>query len=160
MLIDNCGYVKETPSNGTGLFASQFIPKGKIIARVSNDERFCKKKDINNFSVDLQKDLMVYAYSDKDGYIYYPKDNNKYMNHSCNPNVLDFGDGVEVAIKNIEINEEITCDYRQFYDSDWCANFKCNCNSLNCCGIMKYDLSVTDDVLKFWTNIFMSISPV
>jgi SET domain-containing protein len=42
-------------------------------------------------------------------------DNSKYINHSENPNLDDDG----FAIKNINIGDEITIDYKDFEENLW-----------------------------------------
>lgn len=69
----------------------------------------------------LQKDLIVrFAYlSKKSGKYVYSIDNTRFTNHSSDPNVVESeeksGDDAElstIAIRDIQIGDEITMDYR------------------------------------------------
>ena len=60
-----------------------------------------------------------------------------FVNHSCSPNVGLIDNGVWVAIRNINRNEEICCDYGTFETSPgW--NMECACNSNNCRKIITF----------------------
>ncbi|MFL6334109.1 MAG: SET domain-containing protein-lysine N-methyltransferase [Pyrinomonadaceae bacterium] len=55
-------------------------------------------------------------------------------NHSCDPNASFDGDGMLVAVRQIEAGEEITYDYRAhpLPASPW--NFECRCGAEGCVG--------------------------
>lgn len=55
-------------------------------------------------------------------------------NHSCDPNASFDGDGMLVAVREIEPGEEITFDYvaHPLPASPW--NFKCGCGAERCVG--------------------------
>jgi SET domain-containing protein len=43
-------------------------------------------------------------------------DNMRFMNHSKTPNCMDTPDGKTIAIRDISIGEELTCDYSLICD--------------------------------------------
>lgn len=55
-----------------------------------------------------------------------------YGNHSCDANTLDTQLGFDVAVRDIETGEELTVDYRRFFDPT--IAFPCRCGSALCCG--------------------------
>ncbi len=71
----------------------------------------------------------------------------QYINHSCNPNVFfDTENMVLVALRNIEIGEELTF----FYPStEWSMDraFNCICQSENCLGYIQGAAHLPLDVL-------------
>ncbi len=113
--------VKESNIHGLGLFADEFISKGKEIWRFTPgfDQKFTKKQ-ILTFPELLQ--IYIYKYSwksDKSKSYCLSSDNGKYFNHSDDPNVLsEYRDNEEevvtVAIKDIEPGEEILDNYSSF----------------------------------------------
>jgi SET domain-containing protein len=62
-------------------------------------------------------------------------EDDSFMNHSCNPNVLQNSRIVWRAIRDINVGEEITFDYELTTTSKLIKNMKlmkCNCGSKNC----------------------------
>ncbi len=112
--------VKNSPINGLGLFADQFIPKGTITWRFNpRFDLYFDPKDVEEMP-EFQKNLIVhFAYlSKKSGKYVYSIDNTRFTNHSSNPtidNTTVLERDVEVcgvAKKDIQIGEELTIDYR------------------------------------------------
>ncbi len=112
---------KKSNIHGIGIFAGEFIPKGlkfyiiplkKIFniprsrcAHIGDGKYVCDKKVLN------------------------------YINHSCNPNSLLDISGVQpssVALRDIQINEEITCNYNLTEIGG--KKIICKCKSNNCKG--------------------------
>lgn len=65
-----------------------------------------------------------------------------FFNHSCDPNCgfASIDTALVVAIRDIEIGEELTYDY-QLMDSEasFYTGLDCKCGSYNCRGILKFD---------------------
>jgi uncharacterized protein len=113
--------ITQSKIEGIGLFADQFIPKGTVTWKF--DPRFDIYFDPSEVEKmpKLQKELVIhFAYlSKKSGKYVYSIDNTRFTNHSAQPNiaeddVLSRGDAeiCTVAIKDIQIGEEMTIDYR------------------------------------------------
>ncbi len=113
--------IKESNIHGIGLFADQFIPKGTEIWKFTPgfDQKFTREQ-ILNFPDLLQIYIYKYTWRSKKSKLYcFSSDNGKYFNHSDNPNVLsehrdDEEEVVTVAIRDIEIGEEILDNYNSF----------------------------------------------
>ncbi|MBP6854858.1 MAG: SET domain-containing protein [Candidatus Pacebacteria bacterium] len=115
--------IAQSKIHGIGLFADEFIPKGTEIWRFTPgfDQKFTREQ-ILNFP-DL---LQIYAYkycwrSKKSGLYCLSSDNGKYFNHSDDPNALsEYRDNEEevvtVAVRDIQIGEEILDNYNSFDD--------------------------------------------
>lgn len=116
-------YVAPVRGKGFGLFASEFISKGKIwwvdnrvINKIITKEQLELLPELTQrFVVDES------AFTTKDGDYYIMGDNGRYQNHSENPNTApirsDCGGGCDwIAIKDINPGDEITGDYRVFYE--------------------------------------------
>lgn len=102
-------YLDKSSINGIGLFANQFIPKGTLIWDLDlnfdgifywpNDSEFLKK----------------YCYRDGDKYVLCV-DDARFMNHSDTPNTSNGTNHETIANRDIEIGEEITCNYYEIDD--------------------------------------------
>ena len=115
--------IKESPIHGLGLFADQFISKGTEIWKFTPgfDEKFTREQ-ILAFPEALQIYIYTYGWRSKKSKLYcFCPDGGKYFNHSTNPNCLseyrsDQEEVVTVAIKDIQIGEEMTDNYSSFED--------------------------------------------
>lgn len=129
--------------NRFGLFASDLILEGEVIW--STTENHIKKISLAEFeklSKNEQQVWIDHCYQ-IDDYFQMDIDDTRFMNHSCDPNTMDFPDDdptMIVALRNIEKNEEITWNYLPFMNPF--QEFSCNCGSKNCVGIVKKNASV------------------
>lgn len=117
--------------HGIGLFADEYIPKGKAIWRFA--PVFDVKVSIKDLDK-LPKQAQSYIYLDqKTGEYILCSDDARFFNHSITPNTVHFYEkgryGQTIAVKNIKSGEELTCDYRSF-DADF-VNRKLVSNSLD-----------------------------
>ncbi len=106
--------VKDSSINGEGLFADEDIPKGTITWE------FFRGFDIVLDGLKLagidKKYLKKYSFRDKQTEQWIVSlDNDKYTNHSDDPNTGPLNDGRMIALRDIKKGEEITCNY---YDID------------------------------------------
>ena len=116
MLLVNT-YIKPSPIHGTGLFAKELIPKGTVVWSFHKGlDMIMPVTTITGLPKVMQEFLGTYMASER-GSCYIVLDNTRFINHSSSPN-LDTGPGITamVAAKDIQINEELTCDYRKFDD--------------------------------------------
>jgi len=98
--------------HGLGLFALQSISKNDVIAKLN-------KFDIKVKATDIPKEYINFFnfYNSKQGDIYQIYfDNMRFMNHSDNPNCIDMEDGSCIALKDIKVGEELTCNYKLICD--------------------------------------------
>lgn len=96
---------------GYGVVAKEFIPKGTITWVLDKFDREFSQKEYENLD-DLHKELLeTYAYTNNAGNLVLCWDNARFVNHSFNANCLTTAYNFEIAIKNIEIGEQLTDDY-------------------------------------------------
>lgn len=100
-----------SPEIGYGIFATQRIPKGTITWSLDELDRIITKEEVENFSEANKENLIHYTYRDYKGNYIFCWDLTRYINHSFTPNSLITPLGFEVAIRDIEIGDEITNDY-------------------------------------------------
>lgn len=112
---------ENSPIHGTGLFAVEPIPAGTPTWRFTPGIDLSIHPDMVESFADVARGwFLTYAYLDiRTGLYVLCADDARFMNHSDTPNVG--GDyerepvfGVDVALRDIAVDEELTCDYRTF----------------------------------------------
>jgi len=124
--------LKKTRGKGYGLFAKRDVPRGTIVFFECPQCRVIPKAEFRKLSPRQRQRLLFHAYTRQDGSVVQSCGLSKYMNHSCDANILDTGRGFDIVVKDIKRGQEATYDYRTFYDEDW--GFTCQCGSPDCCG--------------------------
>jgi len=112
--------VKSSPIHGLGCYAAEPIKKGQLVWRF--DERLDRRiaaADLPDLPQPAQDFLRMYAYREvyrgQDVYTLCG-DHARHMNHSDDANLLSTGLELEmdVAVRDIEVGEELTCNYNEF----------------------------------------------
>lgn len=112
--------------NGIGVFAAEFIPKGTIIWKyVLGFDQKLTQEQLDRFPKITKEFLEKYTYFNKYTNFYVLCcDDARFYNHSKAPNTMGADmdgtedEGADIAAKDIEIGEEITCDYEKEWDED------------------------------------------
>lgn len=118
--------LKESPIQGIGLFADEFIPKGTLIWKFTPkiDTAYTLQEVENLKKEGTWKAISKYAYHSKitNKYVLCG-DDARFINHSSiNPatddtNTWDEIEGLTIAARDIQKGEEITSDYSVFYEN-------------------------------------------
>ncbi len=109
--------VAKSPIEGLGVFAAQFIPKGtKTWEFTPGFDREFSSDHVKKFPIHIQEFLNTYAYiSPKTGKYILPADDERFTNHSANPNTTSVAvpnaEDYDIASHDIQRGEEITTDY-------------------------------------------------
>ena len=135
--------------DGQGIFAGESISHGTIVFYCSEDDVYLSKNEFQSLSREEKDHLCKYGVEDESGnWIVTDGD----ANHSCDANILSlFVDGLycDIAIRDIQIGEEITIDYGLFYSSfPW--TMSCKCNSSKCRKVVGSGLSVNSQTQELW----------
>jgi len=114
--------VKLSPIHGLGVFAAEFIPDGTVTWRYLDgfDQRL-PESILNILSRPAKEQFLKYSYVDPTTGLYeLCADDARFFNHSETPNTagVPTGEDSDIATRDINIGEELTCDYRTF-DRDW-----------------------------------------
>jgi SET domain-containing protein len=120
--------MRVTPGKGSGSFAVSKISKGEIVSSFGGN--VIDQRELTNYSADrvsrsLQLNSDTYLLS---GNVPEPGD---MINHSCNPNCGIAGTSSVQAIRDMEIDEELTFDYAMS-DSSQYDEFICACGKEKC----------------------------
>jgi len=104
---------------GLGCFAEEPIKKGQVVWQY--DPRFDIRiplSELPSFPLAFQEHLRIYTYIEMAAgqeVMVYCADLSKHMNHSNSPNLLDTPDNLQqIAARDIEVGEELTCNYFTF----------------------------------------------
>ena len=104
---------------GIGLFADEFIKEGTVVWEYNPKfDLLYSKEEIEQLPIAFQEQLHRYSYLDKNyGKYLLCGDDARFFNHSDNPNCKDSTEGpdVTVASRDIKKGEELTCNYKVFY---------------------------------------------
>lgn len=98
--------------------------------------------------------LDTYAYINADGTWVLCWDWGRYMNHSCAPNTLGLGPYADVAVRDIQPGEQLTCEYGML---NLAEAMDCHCGAPRCRGHIG-----PDDVLNYgedWDTVVAQAAP-
>ena len=112
--------VKPSKIGGLGLFSSQFIPKRTLVwQNFTDSELILSIGEFENFSDYMKSVFKIHGYIDKKTNQWkLPLDNSRFFNHSDTPNTFQDEEGNSIALKDIELDEEITVNYSDFDASE------------------------------------------
>jgi hypothetical protein len=118
-------YVAQSPIEGLGVYADQFIPAGTLIWKLNhNFIATFARGGLGDLPPHIREFVEKYSFPDfeNEELLYVEIDNGKFMNHSEKPNTdfKAFSEGY--AICDIAEGEEITCNYYEF-DSSFAGAF-------------------------------------
>ncbi len=125
------------PKRGKGVFASARISAGELIEDATGDVQVLSKEQVRKLSLVEQG----WFYEVDDEHEMGPRDLDNpgltwFTNHSCNPNVVSLPDFYRtMALRDIELGEELTYDYATTDAGKW--DFECACGESNCRGIVR-----------------------
>src|SRR5262249_25478791 len=123
---------RPSPIEGHGLFAKEPIARGEQLIRNSEDDYvimtdeafWAFTKTVASYdAVALGNGLHRVSMVSRE------QDPSNFGNHSCDPNAESNDEGL-VAVRDIQADEEITCDYALLSSKSW--SMVCNCGALNC----------------------------
>ena len=119
---------------GYGIFATDLIPKGTITWVLDALDFVLTTEVITSLLPKQIQFIEKYAYIDNQGRFILSWDIGKYCNHSCKPTTVPIGSICDVAVHDIQIGEEITCDYGT---CNIRKNLLCQCGVQGCRGIVR-----------------------
>lgn len=139
---------------GYGIFAKTLIPAGTITFIPDDLDLAFENGNIEKYPTILKNSIEKYSYVNPKGSYILSWDFGKFVNHNCEPNTMMTGYGFEIAIRDIQPNEQITDEYGLF---NIIEPFECGCGSLNC----RKTVSANDNNLynEKWDAILQPILP-
>lgn len=157
-------YVRKfNPKRGYHLCAACDLPKGHIVFfDEGQHQRLCTKPFVRQYckNEEAYRDFAENAWPvGGEGHYYALWDHDpaqwRHFNHSCTPNMHFAGRRSlnVITTRAVKKGEELTMDYRQFMDSTM-PPFQCNCQSLNCAGLIVAPVSSTVNYIGEDYNYF------
>ncbi len=123
-------HVKTSPIHGNGLFALALIKKDEIIAikggHIIDSEMLSENSEVIRHSELQIADIFYIANMNEEEF----EDVMIFYNHSCDPNMGFLGNIISVAMRDIQIGEEIVTDYAMWQNNN--VKFKCTCRYAKC----------------------------
>jgi len=118
---------------GYGVFALSLIPRGTVIwAPDALDQVFTPLQ--TESLPDAQRSLLEkYGFVRRDGSLMLYWDARRFMNHCCSPNTLITNHGFEIAVRDIQRGDQLTCDYGALHIK---RRFSCHCQDAECRGVI------------------------
>ncbi len=159
MMYVKC-YKKDVSGKGTGIFAGEFIPNGKVVWKLTDFKKLTKQ-EYNNSLDDIKKN----AYPEGDHYVLATGEGESW-NHSCDANTWWTADNELSARRDIQKDEEITYDYATTdIDPDIIYSWECKCGAVNCRKKLHWDDIIKPEVydlykghLPSWVEDFVLVS--
>lgn len=112
--------------SGIGVFSEQIIPKGYVIWQMTSISVLkITLEEYTNLS-EIEKQFIQekdYYWIDEDGNYMLPIDDSRFVNHSSNPNIIETENNYCVASRDININEELTIDYKTLVPKKYWKEF-------------------------------------
>jgi SET domain-containing protein len=150
--------VKPSPINGLGVFAARDFKQGELIFETSELRRVTEEEPLREGEEERHCDWLA------DGRQIYLPEPGRYINHSCDPNIVKEYRNVvrrcEVARRDIRAGEELTHDYciDGFGDVVW----ECNCRIARCRKVIHSDffelpLELKIEYLPYLSDLYKEV---
>lgn len=118
---------------GYGVVATRRIPRGTVVWVQDGFDQTFSPDAFASMPEVMRTPVERYAYRDHRGDMVLCWDLAKYFNHSCASSCLGLDFPFEIAVRDIEVGEQLTDDYGTFYLlSD--ERFTCHCGAPSCRG--------------------------
>jgi len=116
---------------GSGVFATQPLRKGTVLWVLDHLDRVLSAQEVAALPDLLRPTMDRYSYVDRYGRHILCWDHGRYMNHSCDAVTMGVGDAFEIAVRDVAVGEQVTCDYGILNMLD---AFDCRCGAARCRG--------------------------
>lgn len=134
----------KSPEIGYGVFATAPIPRGTVVWTLCPlDQRVDRgqRERLNPTSREL---LDLYAYVNSAGEFILCWDHGRFVNHSCDPAMVAIGEDHEIAVRDLKVGDELTCDYGAL---NLLETLSCHCGALHCRGSIAGDALSSDELV-------------
>lgn len=130
--LSNKVEIKKSKTHKKGMFAKEKFHKGEITfvkgGHILTKEQIFSTGVINSYHPIADNLFLGATNATEEEYI------KLYINHSCNPNCGIRGEITFVAMRDIEVGEELTIDYAFLDNEDY--SFQCTCGEKECRSII------------------------
>ncbi len=120
---------------GRGILATANIPRGTLVWVRDRFDWLMSARDVEQLDTAHRRLLDKWGYRDSNGHWVLCSDIGRFVNHSCAPTMRSLGDDLMIAVRDISVGEEVTCDYAECN-----VSLKCACQRPGC----RHTISPTD----------------
>jgi hypothetical protein len=115
--------IKPSQLGGLGIFSNQLVNVGQIVWKNNSDsEMIISAEKFDVCSEYLKSIFRRYGYKTKGRDEWrLPLDDSRFFNHSLNPSIVENENGDYISISQINVGDEVTCNYKEF--DDGCGDF-------------------------------------
>lgn len=141
---------------GDGLVVDEPIPAGTLVWVEDEDDEVLTRRKLEQLSTcDRERwGLLGWATTDYD--VVMCGDLARYVNHSCDPNTLCFGQRAMIATRDVAAGEELTEDYL-FLNRIY--RFTCRCGAPRCRGQVNVTGPARDAIFQRGDRLLSSLAP-
>jgi len=100
-----------SPQIGYGVVATEFIPAGTITWTLDDLDREFTPEQVETMNNIHKKIMDTYCYRNNKGNFVLCWDYGRFVNHSFNSNCMSTAYDFEIAIRDIQVGEQLTDDY-------------------------------------------------
>jgi hypothetical protein len=118
---------------GVGVYVTRFIPKGTVVWVRDDLDQVLSSERVATLPEILQQQVRRYSYIDGGGSFVLGWDHVRFMNHSCDPATACIGTLIEIARRDLQPGDELTCEYGLDHTV---VKFDCACGAPNCRGTL------------------------
>lgn len=118
---------------GHGVFATRLIPRGTVVWLHDELDQILHPDRVAGLPEPLRQHVERYAYVDASGHRVLCWDHARFMNHSCEPSTTSVGTLMEIARRDLQPGEELTCEYGLAHVTE---SFECRCGAPGCRGAL------------------------
>ncbi len=122
---------------GSGVIATRRIPRGTITWVMDELDQAFTGVDMDALPQAYEELFDRWTFHDGRGRRVLCWDLGRYMNHSCEPNCGGSEFWFEVALRDIEVGEQLTNDYATLYMRS-SEGFDCRCGAESCRGVVSH----------------------
>ena len=119
---------------GRGVRAAKRIPKGTLTWVRCGLDRVYTRAEVDTLGPLYRPIVERYAYVDHLGRLIFCWDAGRHVNHNCHANSRALGPEAQIAIRDIEAGEELSCDYGECNLDE---PLTCFCHSESCRGTIR-----------------------
>lgn len=116
-------------ATGAGVFVTRFIPRGTVVWVQDPNDIVYTPEQYDTLPAAARAIAETYAYEDSFGNHVLCGDIARYMNHSCDPATLSLGEHCEIAARDLNPGDELTCEYG-YLNLD--RPMRCYCGAIGC----------------------------
>ncbi len=119
---------------GFGVFASALIPRGTVTWVKDEFELVVTPERLAAMPAAYTPMVHHFCFRDAQGNFVLCWDFGRYMNHSCDPSTVGLGSICDIARRDIQPGEQLTCEY-SLHNLPF--EFDCSCGSPLCRGLIR-----------------------